>query len=102
MPSNPLFSLSLCRKAGALVQGFEAVKESAYDHTAQLVLCASDVSEGTARRVRTFCERSGTPFATLALGQDDLLAVTKKRAGVFAVTNPELAKLFSKEERPCP
>lgn len=50
----------------------------------------------------TFCERSGTPFATLALGQDDLLAVTKKRAGVFAVTNPELAKLFSKEERPCP
>ena len=102
MPGNTLFSLSLCRKAGALVMGFEAVKESALNHTAQLVLCASDVSDGTRRRVRMFCERTGTPCAGLVEKQADLLAVTKKCVGVFAVTDAELAKLFTKEERPCP
>lgn len=102
MPGKTLFSLSLCRKAGALAMGFEAVKESALNGTAALALCAGDVSEGTLRRVRTFCERSATPCLTLAETQDDLLAVTKKRVGVFAVTDPELAKLFTKEERPCP
>lgn len=102
MPGNALFSLSLCRKAGALVTGFEAVKQSALDHTAQRVLCAGDVSEGTLRRVRTFCERTQTPVSVLTETQEDLLPVTKKCVGVFAVTDPELVKLFTKEERPCP
>ncbi len=102
MPDNTVFALSLCRKAGALVMGFEAVKESALNHTAQLVLCASDVSDGTRRRVNNFCERAGTPCAVLNKAQADLLPVTKKCVGVFAVTSAELAKLFMKEERPCP
>ena len=37
-----VFALSLCRKAGALVTGFDAVKESVYQGKAALVLCAQD------------------------------------------------------------
>lgn len=48
MPGNILFALSLCRKAGALVMGFDAVKDSVGKGKAQLVLCAGDLSEGTA------------------------------------------------------
>ena len=51
-----VFALSLCRKAGALVTGFDAVKESVYKGKAALVLCAQDASEGTQARVRRFCE----------------------------------------------
>ena len=51
-----VFALSLCRKAGALVTGFDAVKESVYQGKAALVLCAQDASEGTQARVRRFCE----------------------------------------------
>ena len=51
MPGNILFALSLCRKAGALVMGFDAVKDSVGKGKAQLVLCAGDLSEGTRRRV---------------------------------------------------
>ena len=47
MPGNILFALSLCRKAGALVMGFDAVKDSVGKGKAQLVLCAGDLSEGT-------------------------------------------------------
>ena len=50
MPGNILFALSLCRKAGALVMGFDAVKDSVGKGKAQLVLCAGDLSEGTRRR----------------------------------------------------
>ena len=49
-----LFALSLCRKAGALVTGFDAVKESVFKGKAQLVLCACDASPGTARRAQSF------------------------------------------------
>ena len=48
MPGNILFALSLCRKAGALVMGFDAVKDSVGKGKAQLVLCAGDLSEARA------------------------------------------------------
>ena len=56
MPGNILFALSVCRQAGALVMGFDAVKDSVGKGKAQLVLCAGDLSEGTRRRVGAFCE----------------------------------------------
>ena len=107
------FALSLCRKAGALVSGFEAVKERVYKGEAHLVLCALDVSEGTRRRVERFCEDL-VPCVPLGRTQAQVAHVLKKPAGVFAVTDPELAKLCrkcagaaetsaaqQKEERPC-
>ena len=55
--NQKLFSaLSLCKKAGRLVLGFDAVMDSVYQGKAHLVLLASDVSEGTAKRVRRNCE----------------------------------------------
>jgi len=107
------FALSLCRKAGALVTGFDAVKERVYAGQAQLVLCAEDLSAGTRVRVERFCEGL-VPVAPLGRTQAEVAHVLKKPAGVFAVTDPELAKLCrkcadaaktsaaqQKEERPC-
>ncbi|WP_270847398.1 L7Ae/L30e/S12e/Gadd45 family ribosomal protein [Ruthenibacterium lactatiformans] len=110
MPGNILFALSLCRKAGALVMGFYAVKDSVSKGKAQLVLCAGDLSEGTRRRVGAFCE-DWVEVADLPETQFALAQISKKPTGVFAVTDPELAKLCrknlaaqaanQKEERPC-
>ena len=110
MPGNILFALSLCRKAGALVMGFDAVKDSVGKGKAQLVLCAGDLSEGTRRRVGAFCE-DWVEVADLPETQFALAQISKKPTGVFAVTDPELAKLCrknlaaqaanQKEERPC-
>ena len=83
-----VFALSLCRKAGALVTGFDAVKESVYQGKAALVLCAQDASEGTQARVRRFCEGL-CQVLTLPCTQAQLAAVTKKNT----VQNAELAKL---------
>ena len=110
MPGDILFALSLCREAGALVMGFDAVKDSVGKGKAQLVLCAGDLSEGTRRRVGAFCE-DWVEVADLPETQFALAQISKKPTGVFAVTDPELAKLCrknlaaqaanQKEERPC-
>ncbi len=109
MTDKLLFALSLCRKAGALTTGFDAVKESVFKGKAQLVLCASDASEGTRRRMKAICEDLETEYADLPERQSELAAICKKPTAVFAVTNGELAKLCRKnlpgdaeckEERP--
>ena len=92
MQSKSIFALSLCRKAGALVMGFDAVKESVNKGKALLVLCAGDVSEGTRRRVGNFCE-NWVQVIDLPETQFELTQISKKPTGVFAVTDRELAKL---------
>ena len=87
MPGNILFALSLCRKAGARVMGFDSVKDSVGKGKAQLVLCAGDLSEGTRRRVGAFCE-DWVEVADLPETQFALAQISKKPTGVFAVTDP--------------
>ncbi len=91
--NQKLFSaLSLCKKAGRLVLGFDAVMDSVYQGKAHLVLLASDVSEGTAKRVRRNCEDLA-PCLQMPLAQADLVALTWKKVGVYAVTDEQLAVL---------
>ena len=85
-------ALSLCKKAGRLVLGFDAVMDSVYRGKARLVLLAGDVSEGTAKRVRRNCEDL-VPCLQMPLAQADLCAVTWKKVGVYAVTDEQLAVL---------
>lgn len=91
-PNKLLSALSLCRKAGKLATGFDPVKDSVLTGKAVHVLLASDVSEKTAVRVRRFCEEL-VPCDTLPLTMEELNEITRKPAGVFAVTDANLAKL---------
>lgn len=84
-------ALSLCRRARHLVTGFEATVESVYNG-AYLVLLTQDVSEGTAKRVRRACEDL-VPCLQMPLCQSDLCPITRKKVGVYAVTDENLAKL---------
>ncbi len=88
-----LFSaLSLCRRAGKLVMGFDASVENVYNGSAALVLLAADVSDGTAKRIRRACEEL-VPCKQMPLSQGDLCPITHKKVGVYAVNDENLAKL---------
>ncbi|GKI14040.1 ribosomal L7Ae/L30e/S12e/Gadd45 family protein [Allofournierella sp.] len=88
-----LFSaLSLCRKAGKLVLGFDAVTDSVYGGKAALVLLAADASDGTAKRMGRSCEGL-VPCRRMPLTQQALCAITYKKVGVYAVTDDNLAIL---------
>ncbi|MEF9864988.1 MAG: 50S ribosomal protein L7ae [Oscillospiraceae bacterium] len=95
MKNNILFALSLCRKAGALVTGFDSVKECVMKGKTGLVMYANDVSDGTRKRVLTFCEDM-VDAMEIPLDQFTLLQICKKPTGVFAVTDEELEKLCRK------
>jgi ribosomal protein L7Ae-like RNA K-turn-binding protein len=47
-----LFALSLAKKSGKLVMGFDAVKTAVIHGTAHIVLLAEDLSEKTVKRVK--------------------------------------------------
>ncbi len=51
--------MSLCRKAGALTMGFDAVEDACVKGKAWLVMVASDASAKTVQRLELFCGRSG-------------------------------------------
>ena len=100
MQNKLLFALSLCRKAGALVMGFDAVKDSVNQGKACLVLCAGDLSPATRQRVVRFCQNE-TETEDMPLTQFELSAVSKKPTGVFAVTDENLAVLCRKNLDAC-
>ena len=95
MRNKLLFALSLCRKARALVTGFDPVKESVMTGKAQIVLCAQDAAERTLRHAQEFCEGL-TDFYVMSLTKEELDQITRKPTVVFAVTDCELANLCRK------
>ena len=86
-------ALSMCRKAGKLVLGFDAVENACVKGTAYIVLTASDASQGTKKRVEYFCEQLNAPHYVMPLTQVQLMQAAKKQTAVFAVVDEHLANL---------
>lgn len=88
-------ALSLCRKAGKLVMGFDPAAQSMAKGRAAALLLAADLSEGSARRITRLAQAAGFSPLRLPLTQRQLLAVTPKPTGIFAVEDPGLAGLIA-------
>lgn len=76
-------SLTMCRKAGKLLLGFDAVKEAAAQGSVRLVLLASDASAKTEKEARFFA--GSLPVRKLPLDMDALKLYFRKRTAVFGV-----------------
>ena len=87
-----LFALSLAKKSGRLVVGFDAVKSAVIRGEAHIVLLAEDLSEKTIKRVNYFCEDI-TDVHNTGLSQSEISQVAGRLTGVLAVTDENLAIL---------
>ena len=87
-----LFALSLAKKSGKLVVGFDAVKTATIHGNAHIVLLATDLSEKTIKRVQYFCEDITDVYNT-GLTQFEISQVAQRLTGVLAVTDENLAVL---------
>ena len=87
-----LFAVSLAKKSGKLVMGFDAVKTAVIHGTAHIVLLAEDLSEKTVKRVNYFCEDL-TEVHNTGLTQFEISQVAGRLTGVLAVTDENLAVL---------
>ena len=64
--------LGMCRRAGRLTTGFDAVTALAAEGRAALILAASDVSEKTGKELRFALERAApVPVLTVPLTKGD-------------------------------
>lgn len=93
-------ALSLCRKAGKLVMGYDAVVDAVMTGKANRVFVAADVSPKTAERLRYAVEELAG-VEPLPLTQDDLAPVSHKRVAVFAVADANLARLCETKRKQC-
>ena len=92
-PKESLYqTLSLCRKAGKLVQGYDAVEEAVFKSKAWLVLYTSDASVKTVRRMK---ENVGdlVDVLPMPLTQSDMAPISRKPAVVYAVIDRNLGAL---------
>ena len=87
-----MFALSLAKKSGKLIYGFDPVKQAVADKTAKLVCVTSDTSEKTLKRVNQFCQGI-IEVQVISLTQFEVSQVTNKLTGVFAVIDENMAIL---------
>ena len=87
-----MFALSLAKKSGKLIYGFDPVKQAVTDKTAKMVFVTSDTSEKTLKRVQQFCQGIMEVNVT-SLTQFEVSQITNKLTGVFAVVDENIAVL---------
>ena len=87
-----MFALSLAKKSGKLINGFDPVKQAVADGTAKMVFVTSDTSEKTIKRVQQFCQDVMEVHVT-SLTQFEVAQITNKLTGVFAVVDENIAVL---------
>lgn len=95
-----LSSISLSKRAGKLLMGFDVVKEAVLEDKAKLVLFASDLSDKTRRSMERICEEWEVLTAVLPFTLDELWMEVGKRAGILAISDKGLAELVCRNLNP--
>ena len=89
--------LALARKAGRIELGEEPVGAAARAQKARLVLVASDASDHTWRRAKSFVAGTGQQCVKLPYTKDEMgMAVGRSSLAIAAFTDPAMALAFLK------
>lgn len=89
--------LSLARKAGRIELGEEPVGAAARAQKARLLVVASDASDHTWRRAKSFVEGTDQQCIRVPFDKEELgMAVGRQSLALAAITDPALALAFLK------
>ncbi len=91
MNDRLLSFLGLCKRAGYLISGADAVIKSMRDHKALLVLTANDFSDNSLKNVRKAADAYKVTLKTLCCPKDELSFALGKHCGVICVTDKGFA-----------
>ncbi len=87
--------LSICRKAGRLIIGFDAVKDAVTEGDVSCVLVSEDISQKTLKEIKYFCGNSNTDIIGIDMDSVDMHTLLGKKVVVAAVTDFGFGKRFS-------
>ena len=88
-------AISLARRSGHLVTGFDRVKELVETKGTKLVLTARDLSEKSRARVERFCEGRADVIHT-GLTMEDIYPAAGKTTGILAADDVNMSDLLRK------
>lgn len=77
--------LSICRKAGKMVLGFDPMKEALEKKQVSGVLTTADISPKTYKEVCYFCQKKNIPVSPLPMTMVELGSTVGRKAAVVAV-----------------
>ncbi|MGN1481380.1 L7Ae/L30e/S12e/Gadd45 family ribosomal protein [Porcipelethomonas sp.] len=86
--------LTICRKSGKMISGFDAVKEAVYEGNVSCVLTTDDISQKTLKEVKFFCGNSKVDVLELGIDSADLYGILGKEVVVAAISDFGFAKRF--------
>ena len=92
MKNNLLGFLGICKKAGKLKHGFDAVKEAVQKGGVPLVLVTKDISPKTKKEILFESAKTNTEVVSVPATMVEIEQKTGKRAGVLAVLDEGFAK----------
>ena len=87
--------LSICRKAGRLIIGFDAVKDAVTEGDVSCVLVSEDISQKTLKEIKYFCGNSNTDIIGIDMDSVDMHTLLGKKVVVAAVIDFGFGKRFS-------
>ncbi len=88
--------LTICRRAGKLVWGFDAVSEAVKNKKAFCVMTASDISDNTFKEISFVCSKYNIKIIPCGLTKEELKVYLGKITAVTAVCDKGFAGGFKK------
>lgn len=90
---NRLLSMiSLSKKAGKLLVGFDRVKDASCAGKVKLLLTATDLSEKTLKSIAYLSDTENIACRVLPITMDELWYEIGQRTGILAITDAGFAK----------
>lgn len=97
MTDSALSLLGLCRKAGKLSLGHDAVKASLNRKAAKLCVVCSDASQRLCQEICGLAEKAETPVVFVTYTMADIKQAAAFKAAVFTVDDDGFSKAILKK-----
>ena len=96
-----LGALGLCKKAGKLIVGFDAVSGAIESGQVKLLATSKDLSPKSAKEIIRICQKHGVEHVPVGIAMEDIKRIVGKKAGILAVTDEGLAKSVAAKAAAC-
>ncbi|MCL2578915.1 MAG: ribosomal L7Ae/L30e/S12e/Gadd45 family protein [Oscillospiraceae bacterium] len=92
---DKLATLGLCKKAGKLIIGFDAVAEYIKRGGPGLLILTADLSPKSSKEIIRIADAQGFEYLQIGAAMDDIKRLVGKKAGILAIADQGLAKSFA-------
>ncbi|MBQ8614908.1 MAG: 50S ribosomal protein L7 [Ruminiclostridium sp.] len=96
---NSLGTIGLCRRAGKLIFGFDAVKDEVMKPASKVsgVVIADDLSDKSKKEVNFICGKYGKAVCAPGVTMDEIKGVIGKYTGILGILDDGLFRSISKQ-----